>query len=1024
MNVKENRCQMIWMAVVMVFTVSVLSATAQAQSQWTGPDSNNNIYYNSGNVGIGTTSPLYPLDINTNNSTVANFKSSASGTSDWGLRFDSIKAWMGFKSFAVNGGGVNDFGIATGSGGNLLFGTNGGAEVMRLTTDGKVGIGTASPSAALSIVSPNVNGLGVGYQGSGSNRLMFAAEFGGTTSAESNVGFIGYGPTSAGGSARSIAFGAYTGSEWKEVLRMQSGGNVGIGTTDPSTPLSMGGSWGNSGLTVGNGSASAGVVLHSHPSSPYSSLRFATGAGGAYDQGFVLYNHNANFMSFGTARGTRMTIDSSGNLGVGTTSPGATFPVLTRLDVVAANALAAAFAARGGSDGRIAYFATQDFNNSAATGTGLYVSSGAGTGNTHIGLDVFSSGGGAYNNLVLQQYGGSVGIGTPTPSFKLDVRNGAMGVTDAAGNTAASLRGLGSGGRGALEMYDSGVRKTAIYSDANHSYINGGGNFGIGTTAPGYKLEVIGEINATEGLRINGAPIKGSQWNGTDSISYNGGNVGIGTTGPTQRLEVSGGPIKITGGGLFLDDNQAIRAGGGNQSLVYRSPSNGIYYGSADVNDFLVLNAGGSERFRIATSGNVGIGTASPGYKLDVYGPSGDYPGRVASPDGYLLFGPANTSWSYFTTDRPRFYFNTAVTVDTGEISSYNEDLSLQTSGTTRLTINNATGNVGIGAEPSSSRLKVNGEIEATGLSINGTPISSSPWTGTGSISYNGGNVGIGTTSPQVRLDTWTAARSTAYNPGDLTTWADQLVKNPTNSSGAATGIAFQLKDSYHPNAGTGIAAVRSDPANDYQADLAFITRPYQAAAQERMRILSDGKVGIGTSSPGTYKLNVNGDTNVKGNLNIESNGEGTGNIVAAGTINAKYQDVAEWVESSQKLVAGTVVVLDSTKSNQVISSSQSYDTRVAGVISEQPGIALGEKGYSKVLVATTGRVRVKVDASKGPIHIGDLLVTSDVPGIAMKSEPVEFAGRKMHMPGTLIGKALEPLEKGTGTILVLLSLQ
>jgi hypothetical protein len=129
-------------------------------------------------------------------------------------------------------------------------------------------------------------------------------------------------------------------------------------------------------------------------------------------------------------------------------------------------------------------------------------------------------------------------------------------------------------------------------------------------------------------------------------------------------------------------------------------------------------------------------------------------------------------------------------------------------------------------------------------------------------------------------------------------------------------------------------------------------------------------------------------------------------------------------VESSEQLAAGTVVVLDATKSNQVISSSQAYDTRVAGVISAQPGITLGEKSDGKVLVATTGRVKVKVDASKSPIHIGDLLVTSDVPGVAMKSEPVEFAGRKMHMPGTLIGKALEPLEKGSGEILVLLSLQ
>jgi hypothetical protein len=142
------------------------------------------------------------------------------------------------------------------------------------------------------------------------------------------------------------------------------------------------------------------------------------------------------------------------------------------------------------------------------------------------------------------------------------------------------------------------------------------------------------------------------------------------------------------------------------------------------------------------------------------------------------------------------------------------------------------------------------------------------------------------------------------------------------------------------------------------------------------------------------------------------------------GNIKAKYQDMAEWVESSQELPAGTVVVLDSNRSNQVIAATQSYDSRVAGVISLQPGIALGEQAEGRVLVATTGRVKVKVDASNSPIKIGDLLVTSEREGFAMKSLPVEFGGIKMHRPGTLIGKALEPLDKGTGEILVLLSLQ
>lgn len=173
----------------------------------------------------------------------------------------------------------------------------------------------------------------------------------------------------------------------------------------------------------------------------------------------------------------------------------------------------------------------------------------------------------------------------------------------------------------------------------------------------------------------------------------------------------------------------------------------------------------------------------------------------------------------------------------------------------------------------------------------------------------------------------------------------------------------------------------------------------------EALTITDAGNFGIGTSAPAT-KLHVVGDITVTGN------------------INAKYQDVAEWVPSTQKLNAGTVVVLDSGRDNHVTASTQSYDTRVAGVVSAQPGITLGEAGEGKVLVATTGRVKVHVDATRAPIHVGDLLVTGDMPGVAMRSQPLDFGGVPMHRPGTLIGKALESLDKGTGEILVLLSLQ
>jgi hypothetical protein len=191
---------------------------------------------------------------------------------------------------------------------------------------------------------------------------------------------------------------------------------------------------------------------------------------------------------------------------------------------------------------------------------------------------------------------------------------------------------------------------------------------------------------------------------------------------------------------------------------------------------------------------------------------------------------------------------------------------------------------------------------------------------------------------------------------------------------------------------------------------------PY--APTNTLYLNSAGVVGVGAQpASGTpYKLVVSGGVSPS-SLNV------TG-AITGGTINATYQDVAEWVPSTQKLSAGTVVVLDPEKTNHVLASTESYDTKVAGVISARPGIALGEGGEGKALVATTGRVKVKVDATRSPIKVGDLLVTSDVEGVAMRSEPVEIGGRKMHAPGTIIGKALEPLASGTGEILVLLSLQ
>ena len=297
-------------------------------------------------------------------------------------------------------------------------------------------------------------------------------------------------------------------------------------------------------------------------------------------------------------------------------------------------------------------------------------------------------------------------------------------------------------------------------------------------------------------------------------------------------------------------------------------------------------------------------------------------------------------------------------------------------------------------------------------------------------IADQGGNVGIGTTSPSYLLDVAGPIRSSSVG--------FRFPDNTVQSTAATmTGVTAGAGLTGGGTAGT-VTLTNSDKGSTQYifknvANSAGTTQFSAGTNNDAVRFAGSGGTSV-TFDAATKKVTIDGSTSTPSAANISAGqfGQNTGggnytfpgNVTVNGNIAAKYQDMAEWVPSSEQLPTGTVVALDSNKSNQVIASTQAYDTRVAGVVSEQPGIALGESGSNKVLVAMTGRVMVKVDASRGPIHIGDLLVTSDVPGLAMKSEPVSLSGVLLHRPGTLIGKALEPLEKGSGKILVLLSLQ
>jgi hypothetical protein len=150
-----------------------------------------------------------------------------------------------------------------------------------------------------------------------------------------------------------------------------------------------------------------------------------------------------------------------------------------------------------------------------------------------------------------------------------------------------------------------------------------------------------------------------------------------------------------------------------------------------------------------------------------------------------------------------------------------------------------------------------------------------------------------------------------------------------------------------------------------------------------------------------------------------------TPDIIRALNYETGSSDVAEYMPVTMDFAPGTVLVIGDDGKLEV--TSIAYDTRVAGIVSKEPGVSLGAKeegNNGEELIAVAGRVPCKVDAKYGAIHPGDLLSTSDTPGHAMKAEPMEINGRTFYPSGIVLGKAMGTLESGTGTIEVLVTLQ
>jgi hypothetical protein len=144
----------------------------------------------------------------------------------------------------------------------------------------------------------------------------------------------------------------------------------------------------------------------------------------------------------------------------------------------------------------------------------------------------------------------------------------------------------------------------------------------------------------------------------------------------------------------------------------------------------------------------------------------------------------------------------------------------------------------------------------------------------------------------------------------------------------------------------------------------------------------------------------------------------GAGNVYADGTYSSPAADYAEMWPAHGNLQPGDVLVVGTD--GILTLSTQPFQASVVGVYSTKPGFVGGAAKETdrsgKVLLTITGIVPVKVSAENGPIHPGDLLVASAMPGYAMY-------GGTNPPNGTTLGKAMENLESDTGVILMLVML-